>query len=134
MSAGVIKHSIEDDPENDPDHPIPYLRVLDVATYLKSGGGDFSIIVATPIQGDERSQRRLLDKIQTYLAYCNSDEYRSRTPPPTPETTRIIVRLHPDSSVAILQLLEKCYAWVRSERASLAVEFLTPKHLGLTTN
>ena len=134
MSADVIKHPIEDDPENDPDHPIPYLRVLDVATYLKSGGGDFSIIVATPIQGDERSQRRLLDKIQTYLAYCNSDEYRSRTPPPTPETTRIIVRLHPDSSVAILQLLEKCHVWARSERASLAVEFLTPKHLGLRTN
>ena len=130
MSTEVTKHPMEDNPENDADHPIPYLRVLDVATYLKSGGGDFSIIVATPIQGDERSQRRLLDKIQTYLAYCNSDEYRSRMPLPTPETTRIVVRLHPDSSSVILKLLEKCDAWVKSENARLTVEILTAEQLG----
>ena len=133
MSARVVSHEIPDDPRNDPDHPIPNLNVIDVSGYLKGGGADLSIIVASPLQEDERSQTRLLDKIQGYLAHIQSDEFAADSgTPPSPETTRITVLLHPESSDAIRGLLERCSTWVLSNGATLVVRNLTASELGGT--
>ena len=129
----MINHEIPEDPRNDPDHPIPNLNVIDVSAYLKGGGADLSIIVASPIQEDERSQARLLEKIQGYLAHLQSDEFAADSgTPPTPDNTTITVLLHPESSDVIRDLLKRCSSWVWSQGATLLVRNLTASELGGT--
>ncbi len=133
MSTSLVHHEIPEDPRNDPDHPIPNHNVIDVSGYLKSGGADLSIVVASPLQADERSQTRLLDKIQGYLEHLQSDELAADSgAPPSPDNTRIIVLLHPESSDVIRGLLERCSAWVSSNNATLVVRNLTASELGGT--
>jgi len=125
MTAKVANHTIPDDPDNDPDHPVPYLRVIDVAGY-RAGGASLSIIVASPLDGSERSQNRLLDKIQGYLGHISSNEFIADSgAAPSPGNTIIEVLLHPDSSETIRGLLDKCHNWVQSNNASLVVRDLT---------
>jgi hypothetical protein len=125
MSTPVVNHEIPDDPRNDPDHPFPNLNVIDVSGYLKGGGADLSIIVASPLQADERSKTRLLDKIQGYLGHMQSDEFAADAgAPPSPDNTRITILLHPDSSGEILELLDRCRPWVLSHGATLVVRDL----------
>ena len=125
MTAKATEHEIPDDPENDPDHPIPYIRVIDVAGY-RTGGANLSIVVASPLDGSDRSQTRLLDKIQGYLGHIASDEFIADAGvSPTPDNTIIEVLLHPDSSQTIRGLLDQCHSWVQSHNASLVVRDLT---------
>ena len=118
----VTDHEIPDDPGNDPNHPIPYLRVIDVSGYRNDGGADLVIVVASPLLSDDRSKTRLLDKIEGYLGHIQSEEFaQDAGVAPTPGNTTIIVRLHPDSSDAIRELLASCDAWVNSHGAALLV-------------
>lgn len=124
--ANVTSHDIPPDPRNDPAHPIPYMNVLDVAGYLKNGGANLVIVVASPLMADAASQTRLLDKIQGYLSHIQSDDFaRDAGGPASPESTTIEVALHPDSAVEIRNLLERSQDWVRSHGARLVVRELT---------
>jgi hypothetical protein len=114
-------HGKWEDNYDDPTHPIPSVTALDVQTIKHGGGSDLAIIVASPLQSDERSQRRLLDKIEIYLKFLQTSEYQSGSGIATPENTRIVVRLHPDSDPAILDLLERCKPWVTKGQATLVV-------------
>ncbi len=130
MTAKIINHPIPEDPDNDPNHPVPYLRVIDVAGY-STGGARLGIVVASPLDGSERSQTRLLDKIQGYLGHISSDEFIGDAGvAPTSDNTIIEVVLHPDSSEIIRDLLAKCRDWVLSHNASLVVRDLTDSPMG----
>jgi hypothetical protein len=124
MSAPIIEHEIEPDPSDDPQHPIPYLKVLDVVAIQKSGGAKLSIVVASPLQSDKRSQTRLLDKIEGYLTHLYSQEFRSEAGVPTPENTTVTVVLHRDSAPEIYNLLERSKPWAISHNATLVIEHL----------
>ena len=133
MTAPVITHEIPSDLKNDPEHPIPFLRVIDVAAYKKDGGAELSIIVASPLQGDPRSQTRLLDKIQGYLSHLTSDEFLADAGcSPNPGNTTICVALHPGSSSVIQDLLQRCHVWVESNNAKLVVSELSADQLSGT--
>ena len=124
MTATVTEQDIAFDPENDQSHPIPFLRVIDVAGY-KPGSADLAIIVATALDASPRSQTRLLDKIQGYLGHISSDEFIADAGiAPTPENTQITVHLHPESDDQIRELLFKCHHWVHSCDARLVVRDL----------
>jgi hypothetical protein len=114
-------HGKWDDNYDDPTHPIPSITALDVHVIKHGGGSDLVIIVASPLQADERSQRRLLDKIEIYLGFLHTPEYQTSSGIATPENTTIIVRLHPDSAPAIRELLERCKPWVAKGQATLVV-------------
>jgi len=123
--ATVTEHDVPEDPRNDPDHPIPNLNVIDVAGYRKEGGADLTIVVASPLADDPRSQTRLLDKIQGYLSHIQSDEFaRDAGTKPTPANTTISVLIHPESSKVVRDLLERCRPWVDSQGATLLVQDL----------
>jgi hypothetical protein len=117
-------HGKWEDNYDDPSHPIPSLTALDVQTVKKDGGSDLSIIVASPLQADERSQRRLLDKIEIYLRFLKTPEFESSSGVATPETTSIVIRIHPDSDPVVFELIERCRSWVHSGGASLRVELI----------
>jgi hypothetical protein len=124
MSAPIIKHDAPNDPDDDPDHPIPSLAVLDVAAILKDGGADLTIVIASPLHSDERSLTRLLNKIQGYLGHIQSPEFQDEAGAPNPGNTTINVLIHPDSCMEAFDLLERSKDWVLASDATLKVEHL----------
>jgi hypothetical protein len=109
---------------DEPSHPIPSIYALDIEAVKKTGGADLTIIIGSPLLADERSQRRLLDKIKIYLKYLKSEEFQSRCGIATTENTSIIVKIHSGSDAAIFELIEKCKPWVGANAASLKMEIL----------
>lgn len=119
MAAPIIQHGDWEDNYDDPNHPIPSLTALNVHVIKKGGGSDLKVIVASPLGFDEKSQKRLLDKLNIYLRYINSPEYEAECGSPTPDTTTIEVQLHPDSDPRIFELLGRCMPWAMENRATL---------------
>ena len=109
---------------DDPSHPIPYVYNCDVEAIIKSGGSDLSIVVASPLGSDTRSLKRLLKKIETYLRFIGSEEFRTESGVPTVDNTRIVVHLHKASDPAVLRALSQCHDWVMDNNAKLIVEYL----------
>jgi len=124
VKAPIIRHGNWEDNYDDPAHPIPSLTALDIQGIRKSGGSDMIIVVASPLQADERSQHRLLSKIELYLGHIRTEAYRSECGEPTPENTSIVVRIHPQSAAPIFDLLERCKPWVAENHATLRIESL----------
>ncbi len=124
MSTPIIKHDATKHPDDDPDHPIPSLAVLDVAAYRTDGGADLTIVIASPLASDERSLTRLLDKIQGYLGHIQSPEFQDEAGAPNPGNTSIRVLIHPDSSPEAFDLLDRSKDWVLAGQATLKIELL----------
>ena len=82
------------------------------------------LIIASPLKADEKSQRRLLQKMENYLGFINSADFAAESGRPTAANTRIVVKLHPDSDSLISDLLGRCVAWVSENNATLVVEDL----------
>ena len=122
--AEIIEHQKSEDTYDDPDHPIPALKVLDINTVKKGGGSDLHIIIASPLEADEYSLNRLLDKIEGYLMHIQSDDYKEESGSPTPENTRIIVDIHSDSDEKAFELLEKSKPWTLQNNATLEIKIL----------
>ncbi|MGS0998773.1 hypothetical protein [Rhodanobacter sp. UC4451_H18] len=129
MATPIIQHELVSEATDDPTHPIPYLGTLDVMATKKDGGADLVIVVASPLMADERSQNRLLEKMEGYLSFISSDEFRSEAGSPNPDNTHLVVKLHPDSSPAIHDLLRRSESWVLKGNASLKVAILTSSEL-----
>jgi len=124
MAAPIIMHNAFEDTYDDADHPIPAVETLDLNVVKKGGGSDLSIIIASPLKADERSQRRLLRKIELYLIFISTPEFERESGAANPETTSIIVRIHSGSDAAIFDLLEKCKPWARANNADFKVSLL----------
>jgi hypothetical protein len=124
VTAPIVKDGEWEVNYDDPSHPIPSIYALDIEAVKKTGGSDLTIIIGSPLQADERSQRRLLDKIKIYLKYLKTEEFQSRSGIATTENTSIIVKIHSDSDAAIFALIEKCKPWVGANAASLKMEIL----------
>lgn len=122
--ADITKHNEFQDTYDDPDHPIPSLTHLEVCTILKGGGADLHIVISKPLESDEYSLTRLLDKIEGYLGHIQSCEFTDQAGEPNPDTTSIIVNIHPKSSDEAFQLLNKSKEWVKENQASLKVKVL----------
>jgi hypothetical protein len=106
----------------DDTHPIPNLDVVDVNTVKKGGGSDLFVVVATPLSGDRRSLERLLRKIERYLEFMRTSEFRAESGSPVPENTNIIVKISPNSAPAVFDLLERSKPWVADNGATLIVD------------
>ncbi len=122
MTAKV--HMNGEDNSDDPTHPIPALRSLDVHGVKIGGGADLAIVIASPMKGDEYSQRRLLSKIENYLGFIASPAFREQSGAPTPENTAVVVHIHRLSDSATFELIERCKPWVLDNHATLRVELL----------
>jgi hypothetical protein len=112
------------DPENeDENHPIPNLNVMDIVVKRRAGV-DLAVVIASPLRADARSIFRLARKLDGHLREVNSDSWRGEFPDATADSTRIIVRLHPDSEPVITAVLNAYSNWVKSQGAELVVEEL----------
>jgi hypothetical protein len=111
---------------DDPAHPVPFPQALDLVGKRRDGGADLLVIVSEPLRGDERSQRRLLRKLELYLRFIASPDYAAEFGKPDATTTRIMVRLDSRSDALIFELLRRCEGWVARSQASLTVETAPP--------
>ena len=111
----------------DEEHPIPDLTVVDVNAVKKGGGSDLIIIVASPLEAEERSLRRLLKKIEVYLAFIQSEQFQDESGRPSPENTKIVVKIHRDSAPEAFDLLYRNRDWVRNNDASLEIDPCLPE-------
>lgn len=106
----------------DESHPIPKLDVIDISASKPDDSAVLVVRVATPLGADARSVFRLCTKLDSYLCEIGTDEWRQQRGRPTPESTRIILKLHPDSDPVIARLLDAHRKWVESRGAQLCVE------------
>lgn len=111
---------------DDASHPIPYLDRIDVMR-SKKGGGDLAIIVATPLHADERSQSRLLQKLENYVSYIQGDDFRAECGEPTIKNTSIVVAIHPESDPAMFEVLERCKPMVEEAGIGLVIQLTSSK-------
>jgi hypothetical protein len=111
----------------DESHPIPKLNVIDIIGTRRGGGADLVVIVASPLGADARSVFRLCTKLDGYLHEIGTEEWRQEHGAPTPESTRILLNLHPQSDPVIPKMLDSYRGWAQSRGARLCVEGLDLK-------
>jgi hypothetical protein len=106
---------------DDESHPIPFLGKIDVFVTTKEGSVMYGLVIASPLLGDERSQQRLLRKIEDYLSDRHSADLNRKFGKPTPVNTRLKVAIHPGSDVAVFELLQRCKPWIEVNGFTLEV-------------
>ena len=109
----------ENEFEDDESHPIPFLSSLDVFAELNGGGGTLTVITAQPLSADRRTLERLLQKIENYLGFVNSDQFPTSSGAQTAENTEIIVSLRAGTDQGVYDLLERSVDWVAEHNARL---------------
>ena len=119
MAATVLEEDLYSD---DPTHPISSVTTLDTHELFDNDSSELSIMVNGPLAADNRSQRRMIQKIDNYLALIESEDFQEQCGVPSPERTRILVNIPYDSDPVIFVLLDRCQQWVLSAGASLVVE------------
>ena len=106
---------------DDPNHPIPSVANADVIASRTGGGAELVVVIASPLDADERSQQRLLAKFDSYLGFIHSDEFRQEFGAPSADQVLIRVIINPESHPAILDLLERCRPWIEENGASYEI-------------
>jgi len=124
VATPITMHGKWEDNYDDPTHPIPSVTAIDVHLVKNNGGSDLVVVVASPLGLDERSQKRLLDKIELYLRFIRTPDCESEAGVATCQNTSIVVELHPDSDRGVHELLERCKPWVATHGATLKVKAL----------
>lgn len=115
--------------DRDENHPIPDLGVIDISGARKDGGCDLVIIVASPLEAETRSLQRLMRKLEVYVEYIHSEPFRAEAGIPTPENTRIIVKIHQESCPEAFELLRRNEEWVRDNDATLEIDPFLPESI-----
>ena len=119
LVAPISMHGNWEDNYDDPTHPIPSVSAIDIHAVKNDGGSDLVIVIASPLLFDERSQKRLLDKIDLYLQFIRTPECEAEAGVATSENTSIVVELHPGSDQRVLELIEGSKPWVAASGATL---------------
>ena len=111
---------------DDETHPIPSVENLDIVAQRNTGGARLVVVIASPLDADERSQRRLLMKLENYLSFIISPEVAEEFGPPDPEKVDILVRIDSRSDPAVFELLRRCEPWTLENQTTLLVETVDP--------
>jgi hypothetical protein len=86
------------------EHPIPRIDTFDTVL-TTDRGANLGIVIATPLRDDKCSKERLRRKMEMYLSYFQSPEYRDRCGYPLPDRSRIYVSIPAGSDASMLQLV-----------------------------
>jgi hypothetical protein len=116
--------AIDDPLADDPSHAIPVVGACDIRAVRKNGGADVVVVIASPLQNDDRSRRRIVQKVRNYLGYIASKDFATEHGQPTPQNTSIIFQVHPESDSGVLAFLEECRPWISDNKANLVVKKL----------
>ena len=95
---------------------------IDAFCVRKDGGADLLIVPCGPLADSPETQTQLLDKIECYLGYVNSDEFRTQCPGADGSNTRIILRLDREPPAPIQELARKIVPWAAEYHAAFCVQ------------
>jgi hypothetical protein len=102
--------------------PIQNLHSVDILARLKDGGVDLGIVASGPLTDRPEIQRLLRDKVEAYLGYINSDEFKDEFDNPSPEKTVIVVVCCASVDPVIVELVERMKPWVEDNNARIRLE------------
>lgn len=94
---------------------------IDIMAERKDGGLDLFIISSDTIDASPETQKLLLDKVDKYLGYINSDEFLREFPNITKDKISIIFELEKRPPELLLELCTKIVPWTSDN----GVRFIT---------
>jgi hypothetical protein len=104
-------------------HPgIPDIYALDIVGKRRDGGVELAIVVSQHLDASENSQHVLLAKMENYLGFRNSDEFREEFGELEADQVCIVVCFAHTPDPAIIELLGRCDGWVAENNARIRYE------------
>ena len=107
---------------SNPEPPIQNLDRVDVMGWRKDGGVDLAIVASGPLTAEPEIQKLLLDKVEAYLGYINSDEFKAEFENPPADKTTIIISCYGSVDPVVLELVERMKPWVEENNARIRLE------------
>ncbi len=94
---------------------------IDILGARKDGGADLVMVSPEPLDESPEGQTLLLDKVETYLKYIHTPDFRKRCPTATPKNTHVVLLVREEPSPLMKELLEKVSVWVADNHATFFV-------------
>jgi hypothetical protein len=124
LNADVSRKTVDPDLEDDETHPIPFVTSLDVVVETNVGH-KYGIVIASPIASDERSKRRLAEKVEGYVREFEIQRELWLAEKRTPMRAWLYIYIHPESDAEMLRLVQQYRAWIESRSISVVMSALT---------
>jgi hypothetical protein len=102
--------------------PIQEFDKVDVIVHRTDGGVDLAIVTTGPLDDDMETRLLLLSKVQHYLEYINSKEFKREFKNPPAEKTNIVIRCPSSPSAKAAAMIDEMKSLVKRHRARLVVE------------
>ncbi|MBQ3559689.1 MAG: hypothetical protein IJA07_09275 [Agathobacter sp.] len=94
---------------------------IDIIGERNDGGIELYIISSGAFDDSAEQQTLLLDKIENYLTYMNSNQFQAEFPMASKENKWIVLRLDKQPSSLLLSLCEKINVWVKENGVNFSV-------------
>ncbi len=96
---------------------------LDIEAVRKDGSVELFIISSGKFDDSEEQQTLLMDKIENYIGYVFSDEFKSNHPDCLNEKIWIVLSLDKKPSTLLVELCRRICSWVNSYGINYRVEY-----------
>lgn len=105
-------------------HPIPVelIENIDVFSVKKSGGGKLAIIAAGYLDRSDETLHLLVQKINTYLSFINSQEFEDECGLPTPDNTEITLVCTMEPHPYIFEFVDSLKKQINTYNSSIKIE------------
>ncbi len=98
------------------------VNTIDIIGQRKDCGLDLFIVLDSNIEDQPDEQTELLDKIENYISYINSDAFKSEFPEMLRENISIVLSIKWDPSTAFMDWSEKIATWVQKQGIKYVVK------------
>lgn len=98
---------------------------LDIMAARKDGGVELYVVSSGTLDDSQITQTLLLDKIQNYLSYINSDVFKKEFSNIAKENIWIILKMEEEPPLLIKELCKKIVSWVQDNGANFTT------HIGI---
>ena len=100
--------------------PIENINALDILAVRKDGKGvELVIVTSAHLDSSAITQELILDKIQNYLGYINSEEFENEFGKLSPENILIKLKCIDEPDPLIKELFRKIVPWVEENNARI---------------
>lgn len=96
-------------------------QYIDILGARKDGGADLVMVSPGPLDESPEGQTLLLDKVETYLKYIHTPDFRRQCPAANPKNTHVVLLTKEEPSPFMQQLLQQVSVWVADNDASFFV-------------
>ena len=100
---------------------------VDLMAKRNDGGVDMFIISSGEIDDSPSTQKILLDKVENYLRYLNSNEFVVEFPEIRKDKVRIVFELEKKAPELLLELCKQIESWVEDNDVRFVISFSKQK-------